>query len=387
MHGKLILLTMLIITMHVPARSNHFHIKDFENRLRKNYISTGSSIAPRIFDCIDSGNSPAPVSLAIKNPEFDYQKSYGSLRHFFGDYHGWPLVLSYLSENVDLPRTKIILPFRGDTFGYHKSFLTKPIIDYAQSAPENFLLFLGEFIYTKSPALSKEKPPSIMSLCHNRQYWFGYVGPEWPLLYQHGWSLLTELLTEEVPLEFIAYSNGTVSRNALLRRKARENFLSYAESNLSPEEYLAYYIRTHSTPAPQSKRIKNLIDIEGNFRVSNDLWDLIAFIKDQIMPEKKRTYYSIVRVDKPDAFPVNVLMIRALRLSGVETPDGILQFSNDSGNVMMEIIGRQGKFPYGVGKNDLLLVAPVQRYAGNITRKSVSHYGIIDFALRRKREK
>jgi hypothetical protein len=222
----------------------------------------------------------------------------------------------------------------------------------------------------------------VMSLCHNRSYWFGRVGPEWPLIEEHAWPLIEELFPFDVNFEFIAYSNGTVSRNAFLRREATHEIQPYKSAGLSPKQYLDYYVSYHSAPPVQSQRIKNLIDIEGNFRISDDLFDLIAFIREQIMPDATRSYYSIVRVDKPDAFPVNALMIRALELEGCRNGRRCAALYEHAGNVVMEVLGRNSRQPYGQGSNDLLKLTKVERFAGTIKRKAVSHFGIIDFALK-----
>jgi hypothetical protein len=227
-----------------------------------------------------------------------------------------------------------------------------------------------------------DTPLPVMSLCHNRSYWFGRVGPEWPLIEEHAWPLFSDLFPFDVNFEFIAYSNGTVSRNAFLRREATHEVESYKTAGLTPKDYLDYYVKYHSPPPLGTRQIRNLIDIEGNFRISDDLFDLIAFIRDEIMPNEERSYYSIVRVDKPDAFPVNAIMIRALELEAKETAAGLLRYTNARGNVVMEVLGRNGREPYGSGGNNLLKTTKVERYSGMVKRKVISHFGIIDFALK-----
>jgi hypothetical protein len=98
------------------------------------------------------------------------------------------------------------------------------------------------------------------------------------------------------------------------------------------------------------------------------------------MPDATRSYYSIVRVDKPDAFPVNALMIRALELEGAETAEGVLRYTNTQGNVVMEVLGRNSRQPYGQGSNDLLkpqrlsvLQVPSNARLSRISASSISH--------------
>ncbi|MFZ5628878.1 MAG: hypothetical protein ACOY5B_07090 [Spirochaetota bacterium] len=358
----------------------------FRAHLVQRFAPVGEQHAGRIFDCIDESQSAAPVRLKITNKTFNYFEPAAGFAHFLGEFKGWPLMVSFAHTTAETRRRTVVIPFRGDTFGYHKSFLTPAIIDYAARDARKFLVFPGEFIYVKKPPASADHgaPLPVMSLCHNRSYWFGRVGPEWPLMDEHAWPLLAELFPFDVDYEFIAYSNGTVSRNAFLRREPTQEITPYKTAGLSPKDYLDYYIRNHSAPPAAAKAIRSLIDIEGNFRISNDLFDLMAFIRDEIMPDKERSYYSIVRVDKPDAFPVNALMIRALGLQAIETSDGILRYTNAHGNVIMEVLGRNGREPYGSGANDLLKTTPVERYRGTVRRKAVSHFGIIDFALKRE---
>ncbi len=356
----------------------------FQAHIAQKFTAVGESLSDKVFDCIDESQSARPIRLKIRNTTFDYFNPADNFVHYLGDFEGWPLMVSWAATAPDAVKRTVVLPFRGDTFGYHKSFLTPAIIDYAAKDPQKLLVFPGEFIYVKKPPAVREdeSPLPVMSLCHNRPYWFGRVGPEWPLVELHAWSLVQNLFPFEVGFELIAYSNGTVSRNAFLRREATHEIESYKSAGLSPKDYLDYYVKYHSPPPAGTKQIKNLIDIEGNFRVSDDLFDLIAYIRDEIMPDQNRSYYSIVRVDKPDAFPVNALMIRALELTAVETAGGVLRYSNERGNVVMEVLGRNGREPYGSGANNLLKTTTVRRYEGQVRRKAISHFGIIDFALK-----
>ncbi|GAB4433419.1 MAG: hypothetical protein OHK0011_16480 [Turneriella sp.] len=358
----------------------------FGAHLAQRFVPVSEQHVGKIFDCIDESQSATPVRLKITHKTFDYFEPTGGFAHFLGEFEGWPLMVSFAHTTAETRRRTVVIPFRGDTSGYHKSFLTPAVLDYAARDARKFLVFPGEFIYVKKPPASPERsaPLPVMSLCHNRSYWFGRVGPEWPLIEEHAWQLLAELFPFDVDYEFIAYSNGTVSRNAFLRREPTQEITPYKTAGLSPKEYLDYYVKYHSAPPAAAKAIRSLIDIEGNFRISNDLFDLIAFIRDEIMPHKERSYYSIVRVDKPDAFPVNALMIRALGLQAIETGAGILRYTNSHGNVIMEVLGRNGREPYGSGANNLLKTTPVKRYPGAVRRKAVSHFGIIEFALQRE---
>lgn len=376
-------LVWFLATFAVHAAPQLTKLK-FSQHISSRYRPIGDAHVGKIYDCIDESQSAAPVKLKIRNKSFDYFEPADSFSHYLGEFQGWPLMVSFGADADEATKRTLVIPFRGDTFGYHKSFLTPAIVDYAAKDPQKLLVFPGEFIYVKKPPAEREEGVilPVMSLCHNRSYWFGRVGPEWPLIEENAWPLFADLFPFDVDYEFIAYSNGTVSRNAFLRREATHEIESYKTAALSPKEYLDYYVKYHSPPPAGAKRIKNLIDIEGNFRISDDLFDLIAFIRDDIMPEKSRSYYSIVRVDKPDAFPVNAIMIRALELEARETAEGVLRYSNAQGNVVMEVLGRNGREPYGSGGNNLLKTTKVERYNGLVKRKSISHFGIIDFALK-----
>lgn len=359
-------------------------VQKFETHLQKRLKLISDANRGQLHDCIDESQSAAAVPLKIRNDTFNYFNPRENFQHYIGEFSGWPLVISFAATDLAATKRTVVVPFRGDTFGYHKSFLTPPIIEYVATDPEKLLVFPGEFIYVKKPVATTEATAisPVMSLCHNRSYWFGRVGPEWPLVNEHAWPLLHDLFPFEVNFEFIAYSNGTVSRNAFLRREATHELEPYRTAGLDPKQYLNYYIEYHSAPPAASRQISKLIDIEGNFRISDDLWDLIAFIRDEIMPDPLRSYYSIVRVDKPDAFPVNVIMIRALELEATETREGVLRYTNKRGNVVMEVLGRNGSSPYGSAGNNLLRLTPVRRLDGKVRRQNVSHFGIIDFALK-----
>jgi hypothetical protein len=361
-------------------------VRDFRQNLERSFRRIPPERRGSIHDCVDLVPTPVPIPLFIKNPAFDYFKpaAESGIEHFLADWHGWPLTISFSPESPGQERTRIIIPFRGDTFGYHKSFMTDPIRKYAARDPRSFVVFPGEFIYVQPPKKRPADPfkEPIMSLCHGRSYWFGFVGVEWPLLREKRWNFLDELFPFNVGYEFISYSVGAMTRNLLLRREAKERLVNYRFANLDPVSYLNRYIETHG-PAPyESRRIMRLIDIDGNIRIRDELWDLIAFIKTEIMPEKERQYYSIVSVEKDDAFPINVIMIRALSLSGVEREDGVIRYSNPEGNVIMDVLGQNRGAPYGTGDLNLMKVTAVKPFQGRVRRANLSHYDIIEFALK-----
>jgi hypothetical protein len=48
-----------------------------------------------------------------------------------------------------------VIPFRGDTFGYHKSFLTPAIIEYAARDEQKFLVFPASLFMSKNRQMPK----------------------------------------------------------------------------------------------------------------------------------------------------------------------------------------------------------------------------------------
>ncbi len=337
----------------------------------------------RIFDCIDLGTSDAPVPLQIRSPLFSYfsENAEYPFEHSLVRFGKWPVLLytSRFAGSKDI-RTELVA-FRGDTFGFHKSYFTAPLITYAARQKNLRLVFPGEFIYREDPAKMTQPVTQapVMSLCHNRNYWFGYVGPEWPFLVDYGWRGFLQLLLPDTRLHLFAYSNGTVNRNLLLARTGASDLAPYTWQ-MQPKEYLDAYIQKTQANVNEP-RIDRLIDIEGNFRIRKELWDLLAFLKTRYLDGQRGIYYAIVRMDKPDAFPVNVLMIQALGLQGVESEKGIIRYQNQTGNVVIDMVTRPGATPYRASGIDLQK-ATVFAPAANRKPVSLNHYSLIDFAIR-----
>jgi hypothetical protein len=325
----------------------------------ENFQTHTISIRPedksRFFDCIDESKSSMPVPFQIRNEEFNYfrPKPVKNLFHGIMEVGKWPVVMSLLTPEKTEKSPYVFVTLRGDTFGYHKSFVTKPYLEYMKSKRLNdYMLFLDEYTFINK--FGDYKKDNIMSFCHDRPYWFRNILFEYPGFEDGGsWNIINKIFPSKQKFIFLSYSNGTIPRMEFINRKMNAGYKPAFFAIKNQNDFLKEYIANTTLENERSREIKGFIDIEGNFYRGKALWDILAYIKDIIEKDENLFYYSIVRVNKPDAFPVQVTMIQVLNLQGVEGDDGIIRYSNEKGNVIIEVIPAPNPPYYGNKKIDL----------------------------------
>ncbi len=89
-------------------------------------------------------------------------------------------------------------------------------------------------------------------------------------------------------------------------------------------------------------------------------------------------------MNKPDAFPVQVTMIQVLNLKGVEGDDGIIRYSNEKGNVIIDVIPTPNP-PYYVNKKIDLRTATQFKVSENKAkdRKFIPHLNLATYTIDR----
>jgi hypothetical protein len=195
--------------------------------------------------------------------------------------------------------------------------------------------------------------------------------------------LLKRALPAPNPIVIMSYSNSTTPRGELLSRNLmNDEKLDYKHFG-DPKQFLADYIAKTSLDGAVYGAIKGFIDIEGNYEYNKSLWDLLAYIKTEIDNNPNKFYYSAMRIEKFDAYPVQTTMIRALELKGVEDENGIIRFTNPAGNVVIDMVTNHFQ-PYysGVG-GDVRKNTNMKVYPGNVRRTRSDHYMLGPFIHRR----
>jgi len=265
----------------------------------------------RLFDCIEDGPI-TPTGFWVKHKEFNY---FSETKQQFMDYgliemNKWPVLVSYFKPNEIPPENQhVILAFRGDTSGFHKSISTQPFLSYVKNKPQDrMLFFLDEYMYINEKEQDIEKS-RIQALCHTKTYWMGYINREWPALQKGGsWQLVDNFFTKNQKFILFTYSNGSVPRSEFLHRTFLNSYTpDFSIGFNSPSEFLEEYIKNTKLTNSRSLNIEGIMDIEGNFNREKPMWDTLAFLNQYVDTDKSKFFYSNARVDKPDAYPGQVM--------------------------------------------------------------------------------
>lgn len=355
-------------------------------RFQQNVIKIDESFKGRLHDCISAGFSTSPVPFEARHPEFDYlgKKVLPNMYSGFTNEDNWPILFSLLVPEKGTQPQRIFMTFRGDTLGYHKSFITRPYLEFMKNdRPDDAMLFLDEYNYVKNKTdITKDH---IMTFCHHRTFWFGNCRYNYPGVENgRGWKALEKLAAPDDKLILVSYSNGTWPRMEFIARELKPGFNPDYRQVKNFAEFLDLYITSSADTYARAEQIEGFIDFEGNYINRKPLWDILAFIRTKIENNPRRFYYSVTRVDKPDAFPVQVKMIKALGLKGKEEGNGIVRYKNTAGNVIIDIITNPYRPYYYNNGADLKTDTVFEPYSGNdMKRMNLSHYNLIPIGIKR----
>jgi hypothetical protein len=338
----------------------------------------------RIMDCHPDRFVTDPVDISFAFPYFNYfQKSERyQFKHFLTEQNKWPFLVSYANIDSYKPGEPVFIGMRGDAAGFHKTDATSALFHFGNYFNSSLYLFIDEYRYLgKTGDISKS---IVVPLCHKRHYPDGYVGPDIPAFQNGGnWKLLNKL-TPSQNFIFVSYSNGSIPRNKFLERENAVGYSPNFNHISNPSKFLDEYIANTNLSSDRSHDIRGLIDFEGNYLMGKPVWDLLAFIKENIEPNPNKFYYAVERIAKDDGYPVHVLMVNALGLHGVEDKNGVVIYKNKRKNVMIEIITNPTQ-PFYSGKDlDLRKSTNMSTYDGKIERLGeLNHFNVSTWASKR----
>ncbi|MBN8220730.1 MAG: hypothetical protein J0L53_07380 [Spirochaetes bacterium] len=338
---------------------------------------------PRFYDCAEY--SPATYGWRSETPQFDVfnEKLNDKRRFYLTEEGGYPFVIGYHNLDRVKPGITWMVGLRGESSGFHKSSVTKGILKMMEDLPNAAMITIDEYKYKyqkNPPATNRPLHP----ICHRTYYPEGKIHTEIPAFRNGGGiRLLKRALPAPYPIIIMSYSNSTTPRGELLSRTLlTDEKLDYKHFG-DPKQFLANYIAKTAFNDAVYGGIKGFIDIEGNYEYNKSLWDLLAYIKLEIEGNPNKFYYSAMRIEKFDAYPVQTTMIRALDLKGVEDEHGIIRFTNPAGNVVIDMVTNHFQ-PYysGVG-GDVRKNTNMTTYPGTVKRTRSDHYMLGPFIHKR----
>lgn len=338
----------------------------------------------RILDCREY--SSGLMGFRSETPEFDlFNTELNEQRKFYlAEEGGWPFVVGYHNLDRIKPDSTWLVTLRGESSGFHSSSVTKPILSLLEKLPDAAMITIDEYRYNKRQV----KGERVLSpICHRARYPERFINTESPGFENGGaMKLLKRVLPSPNPIIIMSYSNATTPRGEFVSRKVfGDEKIDYKHFG-DPKQFLTDYILKTTYDENVYPAIKGFIDIEGNYEYNKALWDLLAFIKLEIERDAARFYYSAIRIEKFDAYPVQTTMIRALDLEGVENETGVIRFSNPAGNVIIDVITNHFQpYYYGVG-GDIRKNTRMKPFGPGVKRTVSNHYIMGPFISQRLRE-
>lgn len=335
----------------------------------------------RIYDCREY--SAGITGFRSETPHFDlFNEKLGDKRKFYlTEEEGWPFVVGYHNLDRVKPDTTWLVALRGESAGFHGSSVSKPILKMLEELPGAAMITIDEYKYHKKIVAGQQ---ALHPICHRTRYPERYINTESPGFENGGGiRLLKRVLPTANPVIILSYSNSTTPRGELISRTLRVNEELDFKRFGDPKEFLTDYILRTTYNDAVYPAIKGFIDIEGNYEYKKSFWDLLAYIKLEVERDPKKFYYSALRVEKFDAYPVQTTMIRALGLKGVEDNEGVIRFTNSGGNVVIDIITNHFQ-PYYSGVGGDIRKNTDMTPAGKEVRRTYSnHYMMGPFIAKR----
>lgn len=338
---------------------------------------------PRFYNCAEY--SPATGAWRSETAHFDLfnEKLNDKRRFYLAEEGGWPFVVGYHHLDRIRPDTTWLVALRGESSGFHCSSVTKPLLKMADELPGAAMITIDEYKYkySKKPVSG---PRALHPICHRTYYPEGKIHTEIPAFRDGGGiRLLKRALPAANSIILVGYSNSTTPRGELISRNLlTDEKIDYKHFG-DPRKFLDDYILKTGFNDQVYGSIKGFIDIEGNYEYNKSFWDLLAYIKLEVDGKANKFYYSAMRIEKFDAYPVQTTMIRALGLKGVEDENGIIRFSNPAGNVIIDMVTNHFQ-PYysGVG-GDVRKNTNMTVYPGTVKRTRSNHYMLGPFVHKR----
>jgi hypothetical protein len=353
---------------------------------KRNTLPIGPVDKTRWFDCPDNSNiNNMGDPMVFRNQEFNYfsENKYPHLQSGLIEHKNFPVLLSLYGPVKPEPSEKrVIVTFRGDTSGYHKSMLSKPYLKYMSNSRKRDMMFLfDELIYRDG--YRDLKTANLIYICHSRKYLKTMMGANWDAVTEGGaWDITNQFFDPYQKLELFSYSNGTLPKNEFISRKLDINYEPQYFKIKDYVKFLQEYIQSSKLIYNQSKNIYGILDIEGNYFAGKPLWDTLSFVKEVIEPDPERYFFAIVSVTEENAYQNHVRMIQALELSGEEEITGIIRYKNKSGNVVIDIITNH-KPPYYEGFYfNLERMTKFKKHPAP-RRIKIGHLQLIPYAMKR----
>lgn len=342
----------------------------------------------RVGDCQSHPPTSDPVPLKVSSADFNFTSKYKGKYLSFGlmENNGWPILLGYKHPQKIEQKHRTVLAFRGDRSGFHRTAFTQPLVEFSKNQrQEASILLMEELLYATEERDLLSSP--LMVLCHYRDYPnYGRIGAQWPAMEGgENWKILDRLFPDiQNEIELVSYSNGNLLRSEFIKRdvKRGKKFLYFNPQKETPTEFIKAYREHTQLSNKKSKNVRGLIDFEGHYFNGKPVWDLAAFLLDEVEPSSGKYYYAINRIEEDKVFQNTVFLIQALDLEGIEEDSGIIRYFNKKGNIIFDVVTSVKAPHYSYYGIDLREKTKFQK-AVNPNRTQVNHGTIVETGFSR----
>lgn len=276
--------------------------------------------------------------------------------------------------------TIVMLGFRGNTAGPHRSRVTSSLYSVYQRT-NNSLIYMPSSFHAKQNKNLEDDKTILQSVCHRRYYDGQYIGSGWPGVSDgHSWQVFNRLFKNKNKLFLFSYSNGQIVREDFINTEIKEGVLkpSYASASNAIEFLKEYDSKTYFVSSKEMERISGIVDIETNYSMGKPLWDLAKFIKNHIDGQKGKLYYAACGIESVVAIN-HIKLIQSLGLIGYELSNGVVRYMNNERNIIIDILTYNKSNPYTWGRVDLINQTVFLRDNTVEYRLSLGHYMIVPY--------
>lgn len=299
----------------------------------------------------------------------------------FVNSNNWPVYVFTEGLNRFDEDTVMLVGLRGNTAGPHRSRVTKELHNIFKNY-ENTLVYMPSSYYAAKGKI-EDDDAILQSVCHRKMYGSTYIGSAWPGMVNGGsWRVYNKLFKDKAKIFLFSYSNGQIVREDFLDTKKNKD---YSPNYISISNYMdflnEYDAKTEFKHNNNIELVDGIVDVETNYSYGQPLWDLAKFIKERIDGDPTKLYYAAAGIESVVAMN-HVRLIQAFNLIGTELPTGVVRYTNNSRNIVIDILTYNKADPYSYGGVNLNTQTVFLKDNRVRNRLSLGHYLIVPYAIK-----
>lgn len=297
-------------------------------------VPISSADKDRIKECQYMGPRMSSKSFE-PNPALDFFNENSDDQSFNGFMmsNGDALLLSM--HNFQSKPEVLYIGLRGLDEGIHSSPISSRLLERTSNQNTTVVLPDPYYIRTQEHGLEQSQ---LVSMCMERLYpEKRFVEKKWPQFDSgNAWNFTKKLFEEINEVVIVSHVNGAAPRNQFL--ELDKNIDKKVPYDYTPTD-LKNFISNYKFIHPEVDKITGLVDIETNYRTDYNLMILAMFLKTKVMNDESKFYQSACNSRAVTTIENHLRLIKMLELKGTRLENGVIRYSNEMGNIQMDIIG------------------------------------------------